>query len=241
MPQCCFFDRLPVELLHCLFAYLWAHEILFTFSDVSDHLNAILMAYTTYQLNFRFIRKDHFDLICKRIPSERVISLVLSDENETPGQSDLFFSYFRIEQFTQLQTLTLIKIEADSSIRIFPNLYKLHLLRSLTILDSTNVNESKIQMNNIQSFVCESFIQITPHLTRIHMTDGIFLASMPLPNLRYLKLETCSIDELEKLTQHLTQLKSFSVCLDMYSSTSDVISLPIQLVRLHLKIESKTI
>ncbi|CAF1076733.1 unnamed protein product [Adineta steineri] len=123
MHHCCFFDRLPAEILHDLFAYFWSHEIIFTFSNISDHVDAVLLAYNTYQLNFRSIQKDHFDLICKRIRSEQIISLVLSDENDTPAQSELFFSRLQIEQFTQLQTLTLINIEGESLKWIFPNFY----------------------------------------------------------------------------------------------------------------------
>jgi hypothetical protein len=239
MHHYCFFDRLPVEILHDLFTYFWSHEILFTFSNISDHVNAVLLAYNTYQLNFRSIQKSHFDLICQRIRPEQVISLALSDETDTPAQSELFFSRFKIEQFTQLKTLTLINIDGESLKWIFPNLYKLNLLRSLTFLDTTE-DSNQYQTTKIQLFIYESFTQIMPRLNRIHLMNGTFLSSIPFPYLRHLNLEKCSINDLKTLFQHSNQLRSFTLCLDMhYSSTFDQISFPIQLIRLRLKIERK--
>jgi hypothetical protein len=207
MRHYCFFDRFPVELLHRLFTYFSAHEILLTFSNISDYVNAVLLAYDTYVLNFRSIQKDHFDLSCKHIRPEQVTSLVLSDEKDTPPQSLLFFSHFQIEQFTQLRTLILIKIETKSLKWIFPNLSKLKLLRSLTFLDLNVIYQS----NDIQSLVNESFKQVPFHLNRIHLTDGTFLSSISVSSLRYLKLERCSINDLETLFQRSTQLQSLSI------------------------------
>ena len=125
----CFLDLLPVELLFHLFTYFWTHEILLSFLNVSDHVDAILTNYSTYQVNFKAILKSHFDLVCKYIRPDQIISLIISDETDTSGQSELFFSHFRIEQFTQLQCLTLIEPEIDTLSFIFPNLINLHRLR----------------------------------------------------------------------------------------------------------------
>ncbi|CAF3726425.1 unnamed protein product, partial [Adineta steineri] len=199
------------------------------------------LADAAYQLDFRSIQKDYFDLIYNRIRPEQVISLILSDESDTPAQSQLFFSRFHIEQLTQLQTVTLIKIESHSLKWIFSNLSKLKSLRSLTFLVTTTENEYQSQIYNIQSLVHESLLKIIPRLHRIHMTDGMFLSYIPIPYLRHLHLEKCSTNDLKTLFQHSTQLRSLSLCLNMYSSTFDRVSLPIQLIRLHLKIEKKVI
>ncbi|CAF1516287.1 unnamed protein product, partial [Adineta steineri] len=84
MHHYCLFDRLPAELLHYLFTFFGKHEILLSFSDISDHVNAVLLADAAYQLDFRSIQKDYFDLIYNRIRPEQVISLILSDESDTP-------------------------------------------------------------------------------------------------------------------------------------------------------------
>ncbi|CAF0840521.1 unnamed protein product [Adineta steineri] len=211
------------------------------FSDISDHVNAVLLADAAYQLDFRSIQKDYFDLIYNRIRPEQVISLILSDESDTPTQSQLFFSRFHIEQLTQLQTVTLIKIESHSLKWIFLNLSKLKSLRSLTFLVTMTRKEYQNQIYNVQSLVHESFTKNIPRLHRIHMIDGMFLSSMPFAYLRHLHLEKCSINDLKTLFQHSTQLRSLSLCLNMHSSTSDLILFPVQLIRLHLKIEKKVI
>ncbi|UJR18203.1 hypothetical protein I4U23_005104 [Adineta vaga] len=86
-------------------------------------------------------------IILKCIRSEQVITLILSDDYDTPGQSQLFFSRFQIQQFTQLQALTLINIEFQSLKWIFPNLNKLNFLRSFTFLDLADRDESRINLN----------------------------------------------------------------------------------------------
>lgn len=96
----CFFDLLPVELLHSIFIYFSAQDILYSFLNASDRLNAILPAYPSYRLNLKSITKVDFDLICSHIKPDPVLSLTLSDADDTPGESELFFSHFHIEQFT---------------------------------------------------------------------------------------------------------------------------------------------
>jgi hypothetical protein len=62
-----FFDLFPVELLHTLLTYFYAHEILFSFLNVSDHVDAILLSYATYRMDFQAIKKSHFYLVCRHI------------------------------------------------------------------------------------------------------------------------------------------------------------------------------
>ncbi|CAF4255971.1 unnamed protein product, partial [Rotaria sordida] len=89
-------DRFPIEILHIIFDYFWAHEILHLFFDTSDYFNDILSNYDRYRINSQSITKSDFDFICHFILPNQVISLILSDEKETPYQSELFFSDFQI-------------------------------------------------------------------------------------------------------------------------------------------------
>ncbi len=43
-------DVLPVELLHYIFGYFWAHEIFYAFFNLNDYFNAVLI-----DLNFSFL------------------------------------------------------------------------------------------------------------------------------------------------------------------------------------------
>ena len=76
----CLLDLFPVEILHVLFTYLCTHDVLLSLTGISDYIDEILEDYSTWRFDFRSIRKDYFDLICRRIQPEKVISLTLSDE-----------------------------------------------------------------------------------------------------------------------------------------------------------------
>jgi hypothetical protein len=99
---------------------------------VNDYINAILRSYDTYHLDFKSISMSHFRHIYRHIRPEQVISLTLSDGDDTPGLSSLFLSRFRIEQFIRIRSLTLIQTEFNSLESIFANLHQIHQLRALS-------------------------------------------------------------------------------------------------------------
>jgi hypothetical protein len=245
MPRYCWLDLLPVELLYTLFTYFLAHEILFTFSDVSDYINAILLTYSAYRLDFKSIRKSDFDLVCQYIRPEQVLSLTLSDDNDTPDQSELFFSRFSIEEFTQLQSLTLIKIEYKSIKSIFTNLHKLDRLHFLSFNDDTirhrypawNDDYSN-ESNQLKAFLLNIYTRVLPQLTQVYLRRSADLTLTPLPCLRHLKLETCTKHELETIFQRAPQLTSLDICLNTNTLNPEYLSPSNQLIRLNLKIES---
>jgi hypothetical protein len=176
MNQCSFFDQLPVELFHILFQNCWALEILFIFSDITDYVNTILASYSVCRLNLKSIRKSYFDLICHRIRPEQVILLILSDQNDTPGQSELFLSYFQIEQFTRLRSLTLIEMERDSLFSILPNLHDLHQLRSFSFdpsiikskFNPSDTDESE-QATRLYLILCTFYNRVLPRLKYLNI------------------------------------------------------------------------
>jgi hypothetical protein len=203
-----YFHRFPVELLHLLFDYFTAHELLHTFFHMSGYINEVLCAYSAYRLNFQSIQMANFDLVCRHICPDRVISLTLSDDNDTPGLSQLFLSRFRMEQFTRLRSLTLIQIGNDSLQLISSYLHRFNQLRSLSI----NTESIRFIQNQCKN-----------------------------SNLRHIKLEKCTDDELEIIWHRLPQLKSLDVCLNVNRSRLTLI-LPRfnHLIRLNLQIESKS-
>jgi hypothetical protein len=210
------FDLLSVKILHTLFTYFLAHEILFSFSGVSDHVDTILLSYFAHRLDLKSIRRADFDFLLHRIRPEQVISLTLSDDNDTPGQTELFLSRFRIEQFTHLRSLTLINIEFISLEAIFSNMDKLKQLKVLSFTDYT----------------------IT-QLNRLDFSDGTNLTKIPLTNLRYLKLERCFIDDLRVIFQHAPGLKSLDICLNLEKPNLEMNLTTTRLSRLKLEIRGE--
>ncbi len=238
MSYYCFFNRLPPELLHTLFDYFSAHELFLTFSNITDYVNFVLHSYSSYRLDLKSIQKIHFDLVRRHIRPEQVISLTLSDADDTPGQSELFFSGFRIEQFTRLLSLTLIKIEYESLKFIFFNLSKLDQLRSFSF-------DRSIRYQHPYRIIPDHYhhanvnIKVLSQSSHLDLNNGAILKFIPLSHIRHLKLGKCSSNELKTIFEHASQLESLNVCVDMQRSNYELILSPNQLTQLSLEIESK--
>jgi hypothetical protein len=128
----CSIDVLPVELFHLIFAYLSTPNILHAFCGLSDYVDAVIFGYNQYSCLFRSIDRTEFDLVCRLIQPYQITCLRLSDTDGTPGQSKLFFSRFKIEQFTNLRSLDIGNID-DHVIDQLNNLTKLKQLTSLVL------------------------------------------------------------------------------------------------------------
>jgi hypothetical protein len=246
MSDYCVFDQLPAELLHIVFNYFSASELLFTFHNVSDYVNATLESYSTYQLDFQSISKFHFRRLCRHVRPEQVISLTLSDGDDTPGLSEVFLSRFRMEQFIRLRSLTLIEIEFNSLEFIFANLAQLHELRSFSFdaystrrtYGSMDLN-SRDRINQMSFMLRDTYTQIWPRLYFLSLNGSWVLESIPLPNLLHLKLEHCPTDKLKIITESAPKLRSLDICLDCEPISFVLPVLTSRLTRLRLKIDGK--
>jgi hypothetical protein len=104
------FLDLPVELLHTTFIYLWGQDIFYSFFGISPYLDSVIQSYHRFHLNLKSIRKSQFDLIWHHIRPEQIITLILSDDIDTPCQSQLFLSIFNIERdFAHLRSFILVR------------------------------------------------------------------------------------------------------------------------------------
>jgi hypothetical protein len=246
MPHCCLLDLLPVEILHILFTYFLAHETLSTFFDVSDYINSVLVAYPYWQLNFKSIRRHHFDLVCRHVRSENVISLTLSDDNDTPGQSELFLSRFQIEQFIHLRSLTLFMIEFESLESIFFKLDQLKQISSfsfnadsVTHKYSTRSHDYSSEFKRVNSIILDTYTRVLPHLNRLELSHAFGLVGIPLSQLCHLKITECCHDELNRIIEYSPHLVSLDVCLELENPNMTISLIPSQLTRLRLIIQSE--
>jgi hypothetical protein len=246
MPARCLLDVLPVELLHALFMYFLSHEIIFTFSDVSDYLDTVLLSYPVYCLNFKSIRRPDFELVCRRVQPEHVLSLTISDNDDTPGQSELFLNRFCIEQFTQLRSLTLTKIEHQSAESLLSHLSKLKHLRSFSF-DSKivedkywigTINDSN-ESSKLNSLLLSAYDQLSPQLHRLYLNNVIMFESVSFRRLQHLKLTTCSPLILINILADRPTLTSLDICLDMNRLNFHFRLPDNQLTKLNLVIQSK--
>jgi len=76
---------LPVELIHELFGYLSTTDILQGFLNINSYFNSVIRHYKKYHVDFRSCRKINFDHICSYIQPDQIVSLILSNNNDTPG------------------------------------------------------------------------------------------------------------------------------------------------------------
>ncbi len=131
------FEWLPSELILDVFEYLNAILLLRAFYGLNFRLNNLInISVKSYYLDFRFISKFDFDSIYQQHHqsiSDKVVSIHIADDDETPNLPDIFFSQnFIAPYFIHLQSLSLYSIR---SLELLNNIVlQCHRLPSLTDL-----------------------------------------------------------------------------------------------------------
>ena len=162
--------------------------MIFSLLNLSPYLNDMIRSYSNYRLNLKSIGRSEFDLICEKINPDQVNELILSDDKDTPGQSQLFLSFFQINQFRNLQSLILIEIEEKSLKMMIKYLNQLKHLRSLS-LKSDSVIILPFPLKNLRYLkLCQSpFDQLkticltTPQLKTLNITIIDQTANLDIP------------------------------------------------------------
>jgi hypothetical protein len=221
----CLLDILPVELFHALFSYFLAHEILLTFTSVSPYIDAILVSYPSYQVDFKSILKSHFDLICRTISPDQIISLTLSGVDDTPKQCQFFFTHFQIEQFSKLRSFRLIKIDKQLMEVIINFIDKLNRHCQVSLDDC-----------DIRTLVSS---QVISQLTRLRITDSKQFDWNKLYDLLPFNKEKSSITTLQYICQNASELQSLDICFENNGSNIALAFQLPQLTRLVLEVEGK--
>ena len=121
------FSALPTELIHYILTFLEPIVIVRTFRCVCKRFYGIVKSYDRFRLNLKSIEKNDFHFLCNFIRADQITSLVLSDDDDTPGQIEYFLSLFRIDRFAHLQTLTLIEIDDCHLNKFLKDLAKLSI------------------------------------------------------------------------------------------------------------------
>ena len=105
------FESLPNELLLELFEYFKTIDLLRTFFHINARFDALFVShFQQFRLDFRSISKVDFDFVsqqCLSSIADRVITIHLSDDDETPHLSDHFRRFsFLLKRFTSLAVST---------------------------------------------------------------------------------------------------------------------------------------
>ncbi len=164
-------STIPVELLYRLLDYLDIQTILLSFQYVSKKFYLITNNSNHYNLDLSSTSKNHFDLICRLICPEKVVSITLSDENTTPGQIGLFFSLFRITDFSRLRSVTFRHIDSKALHDILTDV----LCCSLTSLSFySRGKRSKSILRLLSLLIPQSNLKTLSLNTHAHHIEGIF-------------------------------------------------------------------
>jgi hypothetical protein len=124
---------LSIELFDHIFDYLDAPTILFSVRNVCRRFRQATGYYNRYMLDFESISLIRFEHMCRRIQPESVISLKLSDRNQTPGQVEYFLSLVDIRRFSRLRHLSVAHYSDQIFNKIFNHIINCRSLVSLSI------------------------------------------------------------------------------------------------------------
>ncbi|CAF1009975.1 unnamed protein product [Rotaria sp. Silwood1] len=211
------FELLPNEILLDVFIYFNGVELLRTFYGLNSRLNFLLHdRFLSCSFKFNSVSKRDFDMICQQYLSSMaayIITLDLTDDEETPTQIKQFLSYIpSFEQFTQLQSLSLFYL------RSYPTLMKIleecHHLGNLTHLGLFHCYQDEqvdfqLILNQIWSL---------PKLR--HCTIGIGSTGQCLfrtPTTNSLSLEYVSIERIQVKLDQINQLFEYTPTLKCLS------------------------
>jgi len=153
-----YLDRLPVELIFHLLNFLDTQTILLSFRYVCQRFYLISNVYNQYEFNFQSCTKSNFNRFCRILCPENILSLSLSDDDQTPGQISLFLTKFNFKQFENLRSLTLLDIENINLNVILKDLIDLKL-NSLTIRSRTLCTWSTETLTCLSTFLEHSSLK----------------------------------------------------------------------------------
>ncbi|UJR32557.1 hypothetical protein I4U23_020018 [Adineta vaga] len=190
------FCTLPVELIFHIFRYLDVYTIVHSFRLVCRQFYTLVNTYDQFDFNFNMISKSDFHYLCNLIPPKNIKSLILSDDDGTPGQIEYFLSRFRLKQFIHLYSLTLLDIDDCHLGIILKDISKLKLVE-LIITSKQDFSQNNTISDGLSSAIC------LPTLRKFCLDIPTFDISQIIWSS---KLEKLTMNELDGIIPDLTDL-----------------------------------
>lgn len=242
-------DRLPVELFHHLLGYFSAHEIFYTFTNITLYIDSVLFSYTNYRVNFKETSRAGFDLFCRHVIPDRVVALTLTDDEDTPGLIDLFCSRFRIDLFARLQALRLSGIGPDFIKRAVGQMIDLKYLQSLRYLSINSDNlcirnmfeENKDHAAQLDQYLFSTNHLVSPRQHSLKSDNDEFVTPVIFARLRHLALKETSINLIKNIALVVPKLRTLKTCLLLDRSHTETMPPLPKLNRLILRLEGEKI
>ncbi|CAF1201665.1 unnamed protein product [Adineta steineri] len=228
-------DKLPMELIHKILNYLTYHDIYLSLYNISTYMNTILHTYDKYQLDFQSVSMSQFYITLNQINPCQVISLTLSNMDETPGQFSLFLSLFSIQQFSRLQSLQLIQPSGPIDLnKILIHLPTFDSLKSLAIIHCQPSSINKETCMLLSSFITNSVSLRRLYLSGILNNIFEYNISSSIDHL-YFNDNICNTISLGTIASHMPHLKSLETAITLHMNYNHLQSL-IHLTRLTMTI-----
>ncbi|CAF1252503.1 unnamed protein product [Rotaria sordida] len=150
------FENIPNELFIEILSYLIATDAVIAFSNLNYRFQCLIFEFCQ-SFDLTSISKNKFDIIFQYHNTNRWHSLKLSDDNNTPGQVKYFFeNYFFIDNFSQLQSLSIIKIKPFNQYPLLSQLPFLTNLISLKIESICGNNISEFNLPKLKKLIFSS-------------------------------------------------------------------------------------
>ena len=153
-----YLDILPTELLYYILNFLDTRTILLSFRYVCKRFYILSNDYNQYRLNLNSCGKYDFYRLCRIISPLNIISLLLSDDDKTPGQISLFLSFFNLKHFNYLRSLRLLEID-DLNLNIVMKDISCLTLTSLTIESRASITWTQETLSYLSKILEQSSLK----------------------------------------------------------------------------------
>ncbi|CAF1544482.1 unnamed protein product [Rotaria sp. Silwood1] len=198
-------EKLPNEIIYRIYDYIDVCSII-NLSYTSRIFYYCRNNYNSYKINFESISKVYFDLICRIIYPENIISLKLFDNDNTPGQIKSFIKNFQINKLKRLKYLKLIKINENDLESILKHIInnRLNYLEIEYRQYFTILNQSTIFI--LQNILSYKTLQEVNLDMRFYQND--FIQWPQSTHIQYLTLFNSNIYQFNQIIEKQNQFKS---------------------------------
>jgi hypothetical protein len=150
------FQSIPNEIFIEIFSYITSVDAAIAFSNLNSRFQSLFVEFCR-AFNFSSISKKNFDIIFQYQNTNRWHSLKLSDDEYTPGQVKYFFENHSLtDKFSQLQSLSIIKIKGDKPYSLLSQLPSLSNLVSLEVKPLCGNNIPEFELPNLKKLIFSS-------------------------------------------------------------------------------------
>ncbi|CAF1586063.1 unnamed protein product [Adineta steineri] len=134
-------------------SYITSTDAVIAFSNLNSRFQDLLTE-LCHTFDFSSISKKNFDTIFQYQNTNRWHSLKLSDDEHTRGQVKYFFENHSLtDKFSQLQSLSIVKMKTNSPYPLFSQLPSLSNLVSLEIESICGENIPEFELPNLKKLI----------------------------------------------------------------------------------------